>query len=242
MDRRFLERETPVNFQDSHPLQGISTQEDVRHARTYADGLSTESASSFCLFHSARRRGALCQPHMSLLSYTELLDLVEDGVVTPCELEDVNASSIDVHLGRYVIIEAGGHGHAIDVAKRQTFGSIKLDLLKQPCVLGPGEFALAQTVETFNLPLDVSAEFRLKSSGARSGLNNLFACHCDAGWNGSVLTLELHNVLRYHGLILTYGMPIGQMLFHRHTPVPMSKSYAKRGRSNGDKTVRGVKK
>ncbi len=178
---------------------------------------------------------------MALLSYTELLNLVEQGVMTPCKAEDVNSSSIDVHLGRWLIVESCAHGHPVDIAKRESFASTKVDLMKGPAILGPGEFALGQTFETFNLPLDVSAEFRLKSSGARSGLNNLFACHCDAGWNGSVLTLELHNVLRHHALILTYGMPIGQMLFHRHTPVPLDMSYNKRGRYNGDKTVSGVK-
>lgn len=178
---------------------------------------------------------------MSLLAYSELLQLADEGVVTPCDYKDVNASSIDVHLGRYVIIESCAHARPVDIAKRETFSSIKVDLKERPCVLGPGEFALAQTIETFNLPLDISAEFRLKSSGARSGLNNLFACHCDAGWNGSVLTLELHNVLRYHALVLTYGMPIGQILFHKHTPVPKEMSYAARGRYNGDKVVSGVK-
>lgn len=179
---------------------------------------------------------------MSLLSYTELCDIVEQGVITPCDLKDVNASSIDVHLGRWLIIESCTHGQSVDIAKRQSFSSIKMDLMKGSVLLSPGEFALGQTTETFNLPLDISAEFRLKSSGARSGLNNLFACHCDAGWNGSVLTLELHNVLKHHSLVLTYGMPIGQMLFHRHTAVPIDKSYAMRGRYNGDKTTNAVKK
>lgn len=178
---------------------------------------------------------------MALLSYTELVELAERGVLTPCDLKDINASSIDVHLGRWLIVESCAHGHPVDIAKRQSFSSTRVDLLKAPAVLGPGEFALGQTTETFNLPMDISAEFRLKSSGARSGLNNLFACHCDAGWNGSVLTLELHNVLRHHALVLTYGMPIGQMLFHRHTPVPEEMSYAARGRYNGDKAVSGVK-
>ena len=106
---------------------------------------------------------------------------------------------------------------------------------------GTGEFVLASTVEVFNLPADISAEFRLKSSGARSGLNNLFACHCDPGWHESALTLELKNELRYHSIILTAGMPIGQMLFHRVKPVPAHKDYSVRGRYNKDVSAQGVK-
>ena len=107
--------------------------------------------------------------------------------------------------------------------------------------LEPGEFILASSIEVFNLPPDISAQYRLKSSMARIGLEHLNAGHCDAGWNGSVLTLELKNVTRYHAIHLQAGDPIGQMVFWRHEPVPADKSYAARGRYNGDGSVSGIK-
>jgi len=60
---------------------------------------------------------------------------------------------------------------------------------EDPYYLAPSEFVLAETIETFNLPDDISAQFVLKSSRAREGLNHLLAGWCDPGWHGSKLTL-----------------------------------------------------
>jgi len=181
---------------------------------------------------------------MSLLSYLDLCDLVDQGVITGLEDTDqINASSIDVRLGDILICEhPNARYNIVDPHLRNNFNSYRVNLAEGPYLLAPGQFVLASTVEVFNLPMDISAEFRLKSSGARSGLNNLFACHCDPGWNGSSLTLELHNVLQHHYIQLTRGMRIGQMLFHKHDKaVPHDRSYALRGRYNGDKQVSEVK-
>ena len=92
------------------------------------------------------------------------------------------------------------------------------------------------------MPMDISAEYKLKSSMARIGLEHLNAGWCDAGWHGSVLTLELVNVTRHHSIIIRPGDPIGQMVFFRHAPVPPERPYATRGRYNTDRTVRTIKK
>jgi len=186
---------------------------------------------------------------MSLMSYLQLVDLVESGVIMGLEDHDqINASSIDVRLGDEIIIEMTPDWSAppfgiVDPAKRTNFTQKRFNIREEgEYLLEPGEFILASTVEIFNLPNDISAEFRLKSSGARSGLNNLFACHCDPGWHGSSLTLELHNTLGCHTICLTPGMRIGQMLFHKHSvAVPSDRSYATRGRYNQDKVVSSVK-
>lgn len=181
---------------------------------------------------------------MSLLSYNELCELVEQGVITDVLPEQINGTSIDVRLGNKLIVEEYGDNtiQLVNIAKRTNFSNKVIDITNSPYDLSPNEFVLGHTIEMFNLPNNISAEFRLKSSGARSGLNNLFACHCDPGWNGSSLTLELHNVLRFHRSRLTYGMFIGQMLFHRVNPVPDTKDYSVRGRYNKDTSVHNVKK
>jgi dCTP deaminase len=76
---------------------------------------------------------------------------------------------------------------------------------------------------------------------ARIGLEHLNAGWCDAGWNNSVLTLELKNMTQYHTIMLQKGDKIGQMVFFEHEPVPHERSYAVRGRYNNDSTVSGVK-
>ena len=180
---------------------------------------------------------------MSLLSYNDLCALVDDGVIEGVLPESINGTSIDVHLGSTIFTEAYSDNRlqVVDPFKRTNFSMIKMSIDTHPYDMAPSEFVLAHTREVFNLPANISAEFRLKSSGARSGLNNLFASHCDPGWHGSTLTLELHNVLRYHRIRLTYGMPIGQMLFHTVEDVPSDKDYKARGRYNNDSSVSNVK-
>lgn len=183
---------------------------------------------------------------MSVLSYIELVQLVEDEVISPVSYDDINAASIDIHLGDEIVVESVPPGlslpNAINIHKREVFPSYKINIAAQGHYdLTPGEFILAHTREVFNLPLDICAEFKLKSSGARTGLENALATWADNGWHGSTLTLELKNFLRWHPLRLTPGMKIGQMVFHRTVPVPMKRSYAQRGRYNNDKSVQTVK-
>ncbi|MEY3760178.1 MAG: Cronobacter phage vB CsaP, partial [Pseudomonadota bacterium] len=101
----------------------------------------------------------------------------------------------------------------------------------------PDEFILASSDEFFNLPNDISCEYKLKSSMARNALDHLNAGWADATWNGSRLTLELKNVSRFHKLIIETGMAIGQMVFFRHAPVPHEQSYAVRGQYNKQQSV-----
>lgn len=111
-------------------------------------------------------------------------------------------------------------------------------------ILEPGECCLAHTVEKFNLPMDITAEFRLKSSMARIFLEQLHAVWCDPGWNNSVLTLEFVNMTKYHPLILRAGDKCGQATFYRHEEVPVDRSYAVRGQYNNQVTAtetKGVK-
>ena len=179
---------------------------------------------------------------MSLLSYTELCELVEQGVIGPVDPAAINAASIDVRLGEDIITEqyCDHRVRPVDIHKREVFPSYK-QKISNHYDLQPGEFILAHTMETFNLPNNICAEFKLKSSGARTGLENALATWCDCGWNGSSLTLELKNLLRYSALRLTPGMFIGQMIFYRVTEVPEHRSYATIGRYNKDTSVQSVK-
>ncbi|MBL0320592.1 MAG: dCTP deaminase, partial [Alphaproteobacteria bacterium] len=104
-------------------------------------------------------------------------------------------------------------------------------------IMKPNRFILASTIEMFNLPNDISCEFKLKSSVARAGLNNMLAVWVDPGFNNSRLTLELKNDLEHHSLLLNSGMKIGQMVFYRCHPVPMDRSYAVIGRYNNSMTT-----
>lgn len=181
---------------------------------------------------------------MSLISHDRLLRLVADGVITGVTEEMVNAASIDITVGSRFIVEAmpPEDDSVVSLRDRTPPTSLVVECADgRPFMLPPGGFCLAQSQQKFNLPANISAEYKLKSSLARVGMNHLLAGWCDAGWNGSVLTLELHNVLRRHSIAIREGDRIGQMIFFEHEPVPQKASYATRGRYNGDDTVKGMK-
>lgn len=174
-----------------------------------------------------------------LLSYTEICTLIEQGVIEGATYESVNSSSLDIHLGKELLVEDLSISTPIlSLRSRKPLYALRYNF---PYKMTPGCFILAQSQEIFHLPNTISAEYKLKSSMARIGLEHLNAGWCDAGWNGSVLTLELKNMTRNHSILLQEGDAIGQIVFFLHTPVPEDKSYAARGRYNNDKTVMGAK-
>lgn len=178
---------------------------------------------------------------MSLLTYNQLCNLIVDCRITAV-LENVNAASIDVTLGDTILVEnTTMYPSPVDLAAKET---PEMDTHLIPASgfsLAPGEFALVNTVEKFYLPNNLAAEYKLKSSLARAGLDHALAGWCDPGWNGSVLTLEIRNTLQNHTLILKPGMKIGQVVFWEGEEVPEHASYAVKGQYNGDETVRESK-
>ncbi|KFB68894.1 hypothetical protein [Candidatus Accumulibacter vicinus] len=208
-----------------------------------------------------------------LISHCGIQNLLVQGVVVGARPEAVNAASLDIHLGRYLLeeipcnsiegippyrvislsqrdpltmrkadLEKNGPYRVISLSQRDPLTMRKVDLEKNgPYLLKPGHFILAQSEEMFNLPDNVSAEYKLKSSMARIAIDHANAGWCDAGWHGSVLTLELVNNSRHHAIVLTQGDGIGQMIFFQHEPVPAHASYATKGRYNGDKSTQGIR-
>lgn len=186
---------------------------------------------------------------MSLLSYVELVELVERKVITNVEHDFINATTIDITIGRMAKVEASQTGQKffdnplkwlISLCRREPMQMIDVDL-REGVKLHPGQCLLACSEQMFNLPNDISAEYVEKSSMGRIFLNHMKAGWCDAGWNGSVLTLELKNDSQFHYIEIKEGDRIGQMKFYRHTPVPEDRSYSNRGRYNNDSSVQGVK-
>ena len=175
-----------------------------------------------------------------LLSHNQIKALVNRGVVEHAKEEAINAASLDVHLGPLILVEPI-MGTVLDYAARDKPNWHTVDIRYGSYILKPGEFILAQTVEVFNLPNNISAEYKLKSSMARIGLEHMNAGWCDAGWHGSVLTLEFKNMSRVNSILLRPGDAIGQLVFFQHEAVGEEASYATRGRYNNDDTVSTIK-
>jgi len=186
---------------------------------------------------------------MSLLSHNEISLLLDDGVITKAKYEHINSASLDIQLGPKILSERllpkgavyeEGMLNRVVLKDRTPLNMMEFDMnIDGPYILYPGEFILAHSVEIFHLPNHISAKYILKSSMARIGLEHLNAGWCDAGWHGSVLTLELKNMTRNHEIVLQPYDLIGQLTFFSHTEVPHKVSYASRGRYNNDRSVSG---
>ena len=135
-------------------------------------------------------------------------------------MEYINPASIDVRLGKNLMIEKPHD-------PEYTLVDISKSTEENPFVLHAGEFVLAETLERFRIPDRISAQFILKSSRAREGYQHLLAGWIDPGYRGR-LTLEIKNIRKYHTLPLFCGMRIGQIVFHHMSQVPV-KSYAETG-------------
>jgi len=151
------------------------------------------------------------------------------SMVEPFAPELLNPASLDIRIGNSIVIEDETQDDitkTIDISERSE---------EEPYWVPPGGWLLASSLEVFNLPAIVAAEFKLKSSRAREGWGHSLAGHCDPGWHGSVLTMELKNYRERKRLPIYPGLKIGQMIFHL-TSTPRH-NYSKTGRYNGDRSV-----
>ena len=168
-----------------------------------------------------------------ILCDTEIHDLIQHGMVQHHQPELVNPASLDLRLGNLIMLESVESHQMIPLP-------INSYTAEHPYQLVPGQFILAQTVETFSMPEDIAGLFFLKSSRAREGYENLHAGYADPGWHGSALTLELKNARQLQPLPIYPGLKIGQMVFFRMSQRP-TLSYATVGHYNNDKLTTSSK-
>lgn len=154
---------------------------------------------------------------------------LSQAMVQPYDESLQNPASLDVLLGDHLMVE-------IESTPDLQLVDISDCTADDPYWFAPNEFVLAETKEIFNLPSHIAAQFVLKSSRAREGIEHLLAGYCDPGWHGSRLTLELHNSRRFHSIALWPGMKIGQMVFHVIAGSP-ERTYAETGRYNNHLSV-----
>lgn len=160
-----------------------------------------------------------------ILHDSEIRRLCEhDRMIVPFDEEQLNPASYDLLLGSEIMIESV-------VSRELVRMSIASCSQEDPYWLQPGQWILAETWETFNMPQDVAGLFFLKSSRAREGLEHMHAGFADPEWNGSRLTLELTNARQLHPLPLWPGLKVGQMVFMLTAGKP-EISYAEIGHYN----------
>lgn len=174
------------------------------------------------------------------LNHDEILELCEEGYMQDWDRSCINAASLDVRLGKEIFCEQGSSTHKmIDYGKRQKPDMQSVILDKGGVAIYPGQFFLAHTLEKCNLPDDIAALFRIKSSMGRIGLEHMDAGWVDPGFNGS-LTLEFKLMMERHWVLLKPGDRIGQLIFFRGNKVSEDKSYRSTGNYNGSNGVKQV--
>jgi dCTP deaminase len=148
--------------------------------------------------------------------------------IEPLDPDDIQPSSVDVHLAqRFQVFRNSRYPYIDPALEQQGLMEMVEASAEEPFVLHPGEFVLGATIERLVLPEDIVARLEGKSSLGRLGLLiHSTAGYVDPGWDGT-LTLELSNVANLP-IVLTPGMPVGQVSFMQMT-TPVDRPYGTPG-------------
>lgn len=144
-----------------------------------------------------------------ILSDSSIRDFVERDMIIPFREENLSPASYDITLGDTFLIP--------EATKAQVFGQ---DLVcykrvqAEYIVMEPGDFLLAETVETVTMPDNIAAEVKSRSSTRRFGVSICGdAGYCDPGFSGKI-TLKIKNDAAYP-VVLRAGSRIGQLVFYQ---------------------------
>ena len=137
--------------------------------------------------------------------------------IDPFDEADVQPSSVDLHVDRFVRVFHNARHPYIDVKKPMEDLTEMVEVKEEEAfILHPGEFVLGSTLEYVRLPVDLVARLEGKSSLGRLGLLiHSTAGYVDPGFEGH-LTLELSNVANLP-ITIYPAMKIGQISFFQLT-------------------------
>ena len=144
-----------------------------------------------------------------ILSDKTIMDMLESRTlsITPLKKEQIQPASVDVRLGdTFSVVEDLSSG-ILTLENEITYKTIQTDTY----LLLPGQFVLATTMETFELPDNLTAFVEGRSSLGRMGLFIQNAGWVDPGFKGEI-TLELFNANRC-AIELKAGRRVGQLVF-----------------------------
>lgn len=133
--------------------------------------------------------------------------------VEPYDPDLIQPNSLDIRLGSHFVWYTPGEA-VIDPYDENSVCSDVEEMVADSVVIAPGQFILAETLETIELPDDVVASIEGKSSIARLGVElHQTGGWIDAGFRGTI-TLEMCNV-NSRPVRVYAGMPVGQLVFYR---------------------------
>ena len=132
--------------------------------------------------------------------------------IDPYEPALVQPNSVDIRLGNHFVWYRPG-AEVIDPYDRDSVKADVEETRADSFILNPGQFVLAETLESIGLPDNIVATIEGKSSIARLGVTlHQTGGWIDAGFRGTI-TLEMANV-NSRPVKVYAGMPIGQLVFY----------------------------
>lgn len=153
-----------------------------------------------------------------ILGDKAIWELVNSGRISvPDNAEPlVNPASINVRLGHTYLVPKRRFFRGVHLGDTMAYKRYEIRDGEEFCLL-PGQFALATTLELFQIPPHLAAYVQGRSSIGRAGLTVQNAGYVDPGFYGAI-TLELKNET-CNPIYLRPGYPVAQMIFEETTPV-----------------------
>lgn len=174
---------------------------------------------------------------MSALVDYEIENWARGGAVQPFDPAMINPASMNLRVGTTAKIEVRDRG-IMDL----DLGAYSRDM---PYLVPPGGWILTDCLESIRLATDMEGSVVLRSSAARRGWDHAFAGFVDPGYgmgtpNGSKLTLEFVNCLKYQYLPIYPGIQLVQLRLNLLKTTPR-RPYHLTGRYNDATQVEGCK-
>ena len=149
------------------------------------------------------------------------------GITPPPDLDkQLGSISVDFRLGNTFMVFEHSRYSYIDPRHPQSIGDAMRTIVvenEDPFIMQPGDFALASTMETLELPDDLLGRLEGRSSIARLGITvHSTAALFEPGWVGTA-TMELSNLGRM-AVALYPGMRICAFSFEP-VSTPVSTPY-----------------
>lgn len=140
---------------------------------------------------------------------------IRDQLIVPYNKHHLQPHSIDLTLGGHFQWPRAKNG--IDATIYNESDGEWEEMYEEECVsIPPFAFVLGHTMETINMPNDLTADVQGKSTIGRRGLQIECAGLVDAGFCGQI-TLEMFNMTQ-RIMKLKIGMAICQLKFHEGEP------------------------
>ena len=169
---------------------------------------------------------------MSVLTKKVILRELKKGqdgkglVITPLEISQIGAGSIDLHLGNEFIVFRRASITSMDILEVQNNMHRYQEKVRisnnDQFILHPGQLVLGATQEYIALPKNITATICGRSTWGRTGLIIATATQIAPSFKGCV-TLELVNEGEIP-LVLYPGLMVAQLILYRTEGEYLSKS------------------